>query len=92
MKLTMLCANSKNSLFGDTETRKMFIQGDIYLEEEQKWLETQQKKTKSNYKKSFIFKIQLMNIQPLIYRKFKVPGSLSLYTLHDKVMSYHGLV
>lgn len=86
MKFMMIRSNSKNSLFSTPETKQMFIKEDIYLEEEEKWLEKQKKISKSNYKKSFILKIQMMNIQPLIYRKFQVPGSISLYVLHDKII------
>ncbi|PRP81485.1 hypothetical protein PROFUN_10925 [Planoprotostelium fungivorum] len=37
--------------------------------------------------KSYIIKIYLTNIKPLIYRRLRVPGSLTLHSFHDKVIA-----
>jgi hypothetical protein len=53
-----------------------------------------------NIDKSYILKVELMNVTPMIWRRVRVPANITLNLLHDKVLApamgwvrdYHGML
>eukprot|EP01124_Arcella_intermedia_P007721 TRINITY_DN14781_c0_g1_i1.p1 TRINITY_DN14781_c0_g1~~TRINITY_DN14781_c0_g1_i1.p1 ORF type:complete len:801 (-),score=192.38 TRINITY_DN14781_c0_g1_i1:28-2430(-) len=100
MSRLMMGANLK--LLPEYQGHPMFLldeEDKYYCSQTLKNFEQERPKLKDTYFKSqYIIKISLVSIKPEIWRRFQVPGNISLHVLHDKVLcpilgwsrNYHG--